>query len=199
MWLAVHVKLHILLVTTALAALSCQTAKLLDTWAEPKKYAGEPFRRLMIVGLGANPASRDHYENAFVDKLRAYGVVSVASINVVPRIENIDRETVEAWLSEFTLDGVIVTRVTTTKPPRNYMPPHTNLGDWYGAWGMLSEIAPGNEKFYLETDLFDASTEELHYSAVLQTKITDDPRATAHAVIDLLAKDMVKRGYFVRR
>ena len=194
-----RVKLQLVIALSALFALSCGTNKLLDTFAEPKDYSGAPFGRLMIVGLAATPQARDHYENAFVDKLRNYGVIGVASINVVPQIRDIDRQTVEAWLSEFTLDGVIVTRVTTTKPPWHYVPPHLSLSGWYGAWGMESEVAPGNEKFFLETDLFDARTEELRYSAVLKTKIKGDPRTTVHAVINLLANDMVKRGYFPGR
>ena len=188
-----------MLVLFALVALSCQTNKLVGTFAAPRDYSGAPYGRLMIVGLGANPQGRDRYENAFVDKLANYGVVAVASVNLVPKIEDIDRQTVESWLSRFTLDGVIVTRVTTTKPPRHYVPPHLSLGGWYGAWGMESEVAPGGEKFFLETDLFDAKTEEIRYSAVLRTKIKGDPRTTVHAVINLLANDMVKRGYFPGR
>lgn len=192
-------KSHLVVVVAALAALSCTTSKLVDTFAAPKDYSGAPYARLMIVGLAASPQARDHYENAFVDKLANYGVLAVASINLVPKIRDIDRPTVESWLSEFTLDGVIVTRVTTRKPPRHYVPPHMSLGGWYGAWGMESEVAPGNEKFYLETDLFDARTEELRYSAVLETEIKGDRTGTVHAVIDLLANDMVKRGYFPGR
>jgi hypothetical protein len=193
--LAVSVKLQLLLVVLALAAVSCKTARLIETWV-PKDYAGAPYKRLMIVGLSTNPAARAQYENDFADKLANYGVVSVASINVVAKLENIDRKTVESWLAEYTLDGVIVTRVTTRKPARHYVPPHTSLGDWYGAWAVESETVVEKEKFFLEADLFDAKSEELLYSAVLETKIKDDRTKTIHAVIDRLAADMVKRGYF---
>ena len=192
------VKLHLLVVVLALATVSCKTARLVDTWGT-KDYVGPPVERLMIVGLARNPAARSHYENAFVDKLSNYGVVSVASINVVPELVDIDRKTVESWLARYTLDGVIVTRVTTTKPARHYVPPHVSLGGWYGTWAVDSEMAPENEKFYLEADLFDAKTEELLYSAVLKTKIKGDRTKAIHAVIDRLATDMRKRGYFQGR
>ena len=192
------VKLHLLVVVLALVSLSCKTARLVDTWG-PKDHVGTPIERLMIVGLAARPAGRSHYENAFVDKLSNYGVVSVASINVVPQIADIDRKTVESWLAEYTLDGVIVTRVTTTKPARHYVPLHVSLGDWYGAWAADSEVAPEKGKFYLEVDLFDARTEKLLYSAVLKTKIKGDRTKAIHAVIDRLATDMRKRGYFQGR
>lgn len=182
----------------ALVTLSCQTTRLIDTWT-PKDYEGTPYERLMVVGLSPNPGGRDRYENAFVDKLTNYGVLSVASINVVPEVEDIDRETVESWLSEFTLHGVLVTRVNTTEPGRHYAPPHTSLAGWYNSWMQESSRAPSGEKFYLEADLFDAKTEELVYSGVVETKIKDDAMETIHTVIDKLATDMVERGYFKGR
>jgi hypothetical protein len=188
-------KLNLLLVFLALVTVSCKTTKLIDTWT-PKDHAGAPYARLMIVGLTSNPARRAQYENDFVDKLSNYGVLSVASINVVPELENIDRKTVESWLAEYRLDGVIVTRVTTIKPARHYVPPHLSLAGWYGAWMAESERAPGKDKFFLATDLFDARTEELLYSGVVETKLKGDRTKTIHAVIDRLAADMVERGYF---
>jgi hypothetical protein len=189
------VKPHLLLVALALVVPSCKTAKLIDTWS-PKDYAGGPYERLMIVGLARSPAARAQYENDFVDKLANYGVLSVASINVVEQLEDIDRKTVQSWLAEYRLDGVIVTRVTTTKPARHYVPPHDSLGGWYGAWADESQRAPRKDKFFLGIDLFDAKTEDLLYSAVVETKIKDGRTEPIHAVIDRVAADMVERGYF---
>jgi len=188
-------KIHISLAVLALTTLSCQSTRLIHTW-EPKGFAGAPYERLMIVGLIANPAARSQYENDFVDKLANYRILAIASINVVPKLENIDHETVESWLTEFRLDGVIVTRLTTVKPARHYVPPQVSLGGWYGAWAAESQVISREGKFYLEADLFDARTEELLYSAALQTKIKKGDRTkTIHAVIDRLAADMQKRGY----
>jgi hypothetical protein len=198
LWLAGAVKLHLLLAVLALAAVSCQTARLIDTWT-PKDAVAAPYARLMIVGLNPNPGARDRYENTFVDKLSNYDVVAVASINVVPEIADIDRKTVDSWLAEFSLDGVIVTRVSTRKPARHYAPPHDSLSGWYGAWVADSEMATPDEKFYVETDLFDAKSEELLYSAVLKAKLEDDPMETIRAVVDRVAADMRKRGYFPDR
>ena len=196
LWFALHVNKYLLLVVTSLLALSCQTAQLLDTWAVPPNYSGEPYKRLMIVGLGATPEGRGYYENAFVDKLSNYDVLSVASINIIPNVGDIDREVVQSWLTEFKLDGLIVTRVTSSKPPSEYVPLHVGLGGWYDAWGLESEVVPDDEKFFLVTDLFDARSGELRYSGVVEAKLKDGRRATTHAVIEELAKDMIERGYF---
>ena len=188
----------LLVLVLALVAVSCKTTRLIDTWV-PREYTGAPYERLMIVGLNPTPAARAQYENDFVDKLSNYGVISVASINLVPGIDDIDRKEVASWIAKYNLDGVLVTRVTTTKPPRHYVPPHVSLGGWYGTWAYDSEMVGEKEKFWVETGLFDAKTEELRYSAVLKTKIKHGLTKTIHAVIDRLAADMLKRGYFKGR
>lgn len=184
-----------LLVVLVLIAVSCKTARLIETWA-PDDYAGAPYKRLMIVGLSSSPTARAQYENDFADKLANHGVLSVASSNVIADVEDIDRKTVESWLAEYRLDGVIVTRVTITKPGRHYAPPHTSRRDGYGAWAVESQAVVEKETFFLEAGLFDAKSEELLYSGVLETKIKDDRTKTIHAAIDRLAADMVERGYF---
>jgi hypothetical protein len=59
-----------------------------------------------------------------------------------------------------------------------------------------SQRAVRKEKFYLGIDLFDAKSEELLYSAVVETKIKDGRTEPIHAVIDRVAADMVERGFF---
>ncbi len=190
-----------MLVLAALIALACSSTpktRLLRTWT-PEETSEATYGRLMVVGLAGNPAARAHYENSFVDKLAGYGVVAVASINVVPELADIDRETVESWLAEFSLDGVIVTRVTTTEPPRRYVPPLVSLAGWYGTWGMASEVAPGDARFFVETGLFDARSEDLRYSAVLETEFKGDPRQTTNALALQVAAELEDRGYFPKR
>ncbi len=172
--------------------LSCRTASHVDTWL-PKDQEVRPYERLMIVGLATTASRRGQYENGFADRVGGRGVLAIASINVVPEVEEIDGETVASWLAEYNLDGVVVTRVATPKPARDYAPPHTELSGWYGAWADDSRRAPRDEDFYLEVDLFDAETEALVYSAAFQAKIKDTRTETIHAVLDLLVEDMAKR------
>ena len=191
-------KLHILLVALSLIVLSCRTTKLTDTWT-PKDHVGAPYERLMVVGLARSPSRRAEYENAFADKVGNHGVLAIASVNVVPKLGDVDGETVESWLSEYRLDGVVVTRVNTVKPARKYVPPHLELSGWYGAWAADTTRAPLDEDFYLEVDLFDAKTAALVYSAAFETKIKDSTSETINSVIEKLAADMVKHGYLPGR
>lgn len=190
------VKTYITLIALALLATSCNSTRITNVWV-PEDYQATPYERLMIVALTPTPGLRAQYENDFVDKLSNDGFLALASVNMVPDVNDIDRKTIQAWNAEYTLDGVIVTRVTDVKHEQEYIPPTTTLGGWYGAWAV--PMSPGtvveNTTVSLETDLFDARSEKLVYSAVSKTTNPDDRTKAIHAVIDLLVADLTKRGY----
>jgi hypothetical protein len=191
-------RLHLLLVALSLVTVSCKTTKLMDTWT-PKDHVGAPYERLMVVGLARSPSRRAQYENGFADRVGNRRVLAIASVNVVPELADIDGETIAGWLSEYRLDGVVVTRVTTIKPARKYVPPYLELSGWYGKWAAETVRAPRDEDFYLEVDLFDAKTEALVYSSAFETKIKDSQTETIHSVLEKLVEDMGKRGYLPGR
>lgn len=180
----------------ALLSLSCASTKIAEVWVPKEAHVGT-FQRLMIVALAPTPGGRAQYENDFVDKLANANVLAVASINVVPDVADVDRKVVEAWLEKYRLDGVVVTRVVDVARKTKYIPPNYTLGGWYGAWAVPT--SPGrvveNTTISLETDLFDAKTEKLIYSALTKTFDPASREKAVHAVIDALVKDMTKRGY----
>ena len=179
----------------AVVLASCQSTRIDEVWVPKDPHSGA-FKRLMIVALAATPGTRARYENDFVDKLSNVHVLAIASSNVVPDVAEIDRKTLEAWVQEFRLDGVIVTRVVNVERETEYIPPNYTMGGYYGAWAV--PISPGRvvEKttISLETDLFDAKTEKLVYSAVTKTFDPSSRAKAIHQVIDALAGDMTKRG-----
>ena len=182
-------------VAVAFAVLSCQSTRISEVWTPKTPHSGT-FKRLMIVALAPTPGARVQYENDFVDKLSNVHVLAIASSNVVADVAEINRKTVEAWMQEFRLDGVIVTRVIDVERQTEYIPPNYTMGGWYGAWAVPT--SPGrvveSTTISLETDLFDAKTEKLVYSAVTKTFDPSSRSKAIHDVIDALAKDMTKRG-----
>jgi hypothetical protein len=184
--------------TAGALVLSCKSTKIAEVWV-PKEEPPQVYRRLMIVALAPNPGGRAQYENDFADRLADVHVLAIASVNLIPDVKDINRKTVESWLVEYRLDGVIVTRVTDVKRESEYIPPTYTLGGWYGTWRAWgAPTSPGyvveNTTIALETNLFDAETEKLVYSAVTKTFNPSSRQKTVHDVIDALFADMVKRG-----
>lgn len=179
-----------------LFACSCQSTRIADVWVSKEPHPGK-FKRLMIVALAQTPGLRAQYENDFADKLANAHVLAVASINLVPDVKAIDRKTVQAWSVEYGLDAVVVTRVVNVERKTKYVPPVYTMGGWYGAWAVASSPGYVEEKttISLETDLFDAKSENLIYSAVTKTFDPSSRTKVVHAVIDALVEDMTKRGY----
>jgi hypothetical protein len=193
----IHVRFAWLLATASAALLSaaCQTSKIASVWV-PKDEVPRIYQRLMIVGLAPTAKDRERYENEFVDKLSNVDVLAIASINLVPDVGDIDRETVAAWLEEYALEGVVVTRVVDVAQKTEYhVPPSDTLGGWYGSWAPPSGPARAVESttIALETNLYDAKSEKLLYSAL--TKDLDPAAGAVRDVIDALFEDMSKRGY----
>jgi hypothetical protein len=189
-------KWRIVWMVLGLLAASCGTTRLGGVW-ELEGYDGPPFERVMIVGLASTPELRALYENGFVDRLANERILALASVNMVPNVADIDRETVGAWVAEYALDGVIVTRLVNVSHETEYRPPIRSLGGWYGAWAVPS--SPGRVietvKVSLETSFYATKTEQLVYSAVSRTYNPNDGRKMAKAVTDLLVADVMARGY----
>jgi len=185
---------------TVLLGSGCQSTKVADVWVSKDPHPGT-FDKIMIVALAKSPGLRAQYENDFADKLASSHVVAVASINLVPDVNAINRRVVEAWSVEYGFDAVVVTRVVNVKRDTKYVPPAYTMGGWYGAWAVAS--SPGrvveNTTISLETDLFDAKSEKLIYSAVTKTFDPSSRTKAVHEVIDALAKDMTQRGYLPPR
>jgi len=179
-----------------LLVVSCGSTRLGGVW-ELEGYDGPPFERVMIVALASTPELRAQYENGFVDRLANDRILALASVNMVPDVEDITRETVGAWVDEYALDGVIVTRLMNVERETEYIPPTYSLGGWYGAWAVPT--SPGTVietlKISLETSLFDVKTEQLVYSAVSRSYNPNDSRKMIHSVIELLVTDVMERGY----
>lgn len=184
------------LAALTLLALACHSTKIAHVWVPPDTPV-QSYQRLMIVALAPTAGARSQYENDFVDKLSNASVLAVASINVIPDVHDIDRKTVEAWLAKYNLDGVVLTRVVDVTHTSEYIPPTYTLAGWYGAWAVPT--SPGrvieNTSVSLETDLFDAKTEKLMYSAVTRSYDPASRTKVIHAVIDALVGDLTKRGY----
>ena len=185
------------LVVLALAAGACSSTKLISVYAD-QSFAGPPFDKLLVVGLGASEGGRAAFENAVADKLAAQGVLGVASGNLIVAMGDVTRESLKRWVATDGYDAVLVARLVDVKKQTTYQPP--TYGDFYGYWGAYGGYvnSPGyvleTTTLFVETTLFDASTGKVVYSAQSKTFDPSSRDAMIGDLVPLLVGDLTKRG-----
>jgi hypothetical protein len=129
----------------ALAACA-STTKLTNVLVVPETPRAK-FRKVLVVGIVKNQATRQAYEAAMVKALQGAGVQAAPSQLLLPIGAAPTREAVERLVAERGFDAAVVGRLVDARTQVQEVPP-TGAG-FYGFYGWAAPIAysPG----YLET------------------------------------------------
>lgn len=180
-----------------LASGGCSSTRLGSVWEDPH-FEGGPFRKLLIIGLGATPGGRAEFENTVADELSARGVMGVSSTGYFASVDEMTREAVRGWVQSDGYQGVLVTRLVDAQHQLYAVPPtYTDLWGYWGYYGPAM-TSPGyvvdQTTLLIDTDLFDGSTGKVVYTAESKSF---DPSSRNEVIRDLtalLVKDLTKRG-----
>jgi hypothetical protein len=189
-------KTHRALALCLLLVAACSTTQLLSVYQAPG--AAGPYRKLLIVGLGASEGGRAAFENAVADRLAAQRVLAVASGNLIASAEDLSRDAVRGWVETDGYDAVLVTRLVDVKKESSYRPP--TYTDFYGYWGYYGSYvtSPGyvveTTTLLIESTLFDAGTGRVVYSAQSESFQPSSRQEVIDELVPLLTGDLTKRG-----
>ncbi len=177
-------------------AVACASTKLVSAWQNPA-YAGGPFRKVMIVGLGATPGGRAEFENDMADALIAHGVIGVASSGYFANAADLTRDAVRAWVIRDDYQGVLVTRLESVQQTQYVNPPqYTDLWGYWGYYGVA--VTPGSvvdvTKLRINSDLFEAPAGQVVYTAELKSVDPASREKLIHELVALLVTDLTQRG-----
>ena len=78
---------------------------------EEPSLLGPALKRLMVIGVSADPRVRHAFENAFVAKLRAAGVDAQPSYPVLPEINPVDPAQLRKTVQAAGVDGVLAAKL----------------------------------------------------------------------------------------
>jgi hypothetical protein len=180
-----------------LLASGCASTKLSEVFVD-SHFQGGPFKKLMVIGLGASEGGRVQFENAVCDKLAGQGILGVASNNVIAASEDVTRDAVRAWAATDGYDAVMVTRIRDVKKDTTYKPP--TYTDFYGYWGSYGSFvtSPGyvleTTTIVIETTVFDVATAKPVYSAVSKSFQPSSREEVIRELVPLIVNDMTTRG-----
>jgi hypothetical protein len=200
-------RLALLALAALLAAPGCgTTTKLSTVWRAPA-VPDAPYRKLLILGIGANDTQRRNFEDRLGGRLADHGVSAVSSYGPLPFQERLTEPQIRKAVVDGDFDGVILTRLigvdekTTVVPPRTDVMPSAGFGYGYGAYyGMSWSVvhSPGytvtHRVVHLETRLYDADSGELVWSALSETFDPDEPGDTIESATAAFVKRLAEDG-----
>ncbi len=188
---------------TCLFLISCSSTKLTSTWTDPK-YRGSQYSHLLVIGVAEQEDIRRSFEEKFVERLEAGGIKAVESSSVMSKDQKIDKETILAVVKKTEVDGVLLTYLLAVKEKEvaSPGPTYSRADDYHG--GTIPDLSSAYEyrsetqyyttrvKVRLETNLYDAKTEQKVWSARSRTLNPKSDTALMDSVIDALVKDLKK-------
>lgn len=198
------------LVITSLILLSCAGTKLTNTWKDAE-YRGGALSKMLIIVVAEKEYIRKLVENEFVKQLKARGVDGISSYTIVPSIQDIKKEAIEAAAKEQGADGIIVTRLVGKKQLEAHIPAGTPSivsvtsygSDWFPFYSesyvYVRTIQPVTDKeaVSLDTNVYQTMNGKLVWSAtsetVIEKKIRETTRSYVETILQHLASDKVIR------
>jgi len=196
------------IVITLLSA--CTNTKLTGVWHDPDNH--KSYHNILVIGVGNSEQNRRLYETHLVQELKTIGVAAVPSYQLLKDANEIDRKSITKAIKGNNIDAVLVTHLLAVdeesvyRPAVNYMPVYSNgyYGGLYSYYPYVSSHihSPGyyttHKTVTLETNLYDAKTAKLVWSARSRTF---SPESVDEIIVDLtklVIQKLVKQGVIIK-
>jgi hypothetical protein len=193
-----------------LASCASTSTSLKNVWEEPS-FAGGPFKRIIVFGLGADGALSHSFEDIFAAELKLRGVEGIPGHTLIAESEKATTENIERAAKAAGADGFLVARLVKadreTRAGAGSMPTVAmdqgpgsptvgTYNSFYGYYGAAVAYTPPVTYQYevvtVETDLWDARSDKRVWSATSQTfapgSVTKEAPGFARVILDSLAK-----------
>ena len=159
------------------------------------------FSNVLVISPAAEPGIREKVESIMVKSLEKQGLHAVASSDIMPADEKINRKTVRAAMAGKGFDGVLVSRLLDVDRSTIYIPPSqdTSFDESFDGVSPI-DISPGYIEHLsvvsLQTNLYDTASKQLVWSLNSQTSnfstVSDIEQSVSQTVInDLRAMGLI--------
>jgi len=193
-----------IVIPASLLLISCATTKLTHVWTD-EAYQGAPFSHVLVVGVSDEERVRRSFEDEFVKRLKEIGIEGVASAAAIPSDQKLEKKAIVSAVERFGVDAVLITHLigvdekeTYHQPSTYYRPSSYYYGGYYGYYGNVYSYvhSPGYYTTHvtvrLETNLYEAETEDLIWSGKSETLDPDSKPKMIDSVINVVIKNLQK-------
>jgi len=208
-------KLSIILVFVGLMVSNlmtgCSGTKANYSWSSPN-YTGK-INKVYVVGISQKDLNRMIFENNFENRLTSEGVKAIASYKDLLSSVAPEKEALIRRMKANDCDSILLTRVLSQQKkaissgqgsyrysqggPGSYNTRHYKNWDSYYNYGKVEYSSPASIDIVtvtLESVLYDLKTEELIWSAQLETKFVKDIEKAVRLFVDQVTKDLREKG-----
>ena len=171
---------------------SCAGTDLTQTQVD-EAYKGRPVSDILVIAVTGNEHNRRSFEKKFVAHLKSAGTVAVASEEAIPMPGDlkIKTETILNAVNQYKNDAVIITQLVSKEKEDIY----TRGRQGHRIFFSYS-LDPGHSSttttVRLETNLYDAKTGNLIWSAKSKTLSRDSTDKIMNGVIKAVINDLKK-------
>ena len=179
---------------------SCASTKVTGEWKDPD-FSSQKFKKILVLGVAKQPAQRKLYEDEFVQQLEAKGTKAIASHTLIPHDEMREKEKIVQNIEGQGIDGVIITRLRNLKekaPIGRQRNMHVYYSDIFSYVSIYD--TPGTsgqtyqQKYSLESKLYDAKTEKPVFSLFSDTVAQDDVAKRLDSYIKTVVNKLVENN-----
>lgn len=178
---------------------SCAGTRLMDSWVEADH--SQPYKHPMIIGISDSQQTRQLYEKYFVAELKKKNISATPSFQLINSKQKMNRETVIKALSDtdIPIDSVVVTYLVSaeTEVKHHDSPLASTYSDTADDNRISATIVStrgrtsDTEIFFLKTDLYDAQSKAIVWSAQTKTVAPESIDVVIENVIELLIDKMM--------
>jgi hypothetical protein len=181
---------------------ACSSTRLSHVHVD-EAYNEGPVSDILIIGVTREEDVRRSFENKFVKEFSAAGVEAVSSFGLldIPEDKKLEKKDILRVIDEQDNDAVIITRLIGVDKKEVWEPiaPHRVNRGYYGYYNHAFDHAYGgvyrtHTFVKLETNLYNAKTEELIWSGRSETWNPKSNAKLLDEVIKTVIKDLEKKG-----
>ena len=184
----------------ALMVAACASTSLQSAWYDTS-YNGGAFKRILVVGVGSNVASRRVFEDIFSQRLSATGTQAIPGYRFLADDARSNEPGWNAGVAQSGADGLLLVRllgVDTRTHVYTTMMPGPMYGPYYGPWWGPSMVAVPQVTQYdiahVETSLFDVKTKRVVWAGTTQTFNPSTVSEETPGFADLIIGQLAARG-----
>jgi hypothetical protein len=180
----------IILVLSVTFINACATTALTSVWKN-ETYQGGPLRKIFIIGVDRNQEMKRLLENEFVLQLEAKGIDAVPSYTVLPEDTILEKEMINAKISELRIDSVLITTLVDITETEAYESStfYAPTG-FYGYYTQCCYSVMSGYNVEIETRIFDAHYDTLIWSALSATVLDPAPGKTIQSYIAAIVSEL---------